>query len=64
MAAVYGTREQCRRVLSMPYSKHDINVALMRGLLSDHLKELNEVAEAVNFGKAKSRKYENMELTT
>lgn len=62
MAAVHGTCDQCRRVLAMPYSRHDITVVFMRDSLIEHMEELDAVASAINFDKTKSRKFENMEL--
>ena len=62
MAAVHGTRDQCRRVLAMPSSRHDITVVFMRDSLIERMGELDAVANAINFGKTKSRKFENMEL--
>ncbi len=62
MAAAYGTRDQCRRVLAMPYSRNDITVVFIRDSLIERMKELDAVANAIIFDKTKNRKFENMEL--
>lgn len=63
-AATHGSMEQCRRVLAMPYSRHDITVVFMRDWLIERMEELDEVANAINFGKTRTRNYQEMELST
>lgn len=62
-AAMHGNRAQCMQVLQDEYPSHNITLVFMRDALIDRLKELDKVAQAVNFSKAKSRTYE-MERTT
>ncbi len=63
-AATHGSMDQCRRVLAMPYSRHDITVVLMRDLLVERIEELDIVASVINFGKTKTRRNLEMELST
>lgn len=62
-AAMHGNRAQCMQVLQGEYPSHNVRLVFMRDALIDRLKELDKVAQAVNFGKVKSRTYE-MERTT
>ena len=61
-AALYGSRDQCRRVLDMSCSSREMGVRFCRDMLIHRIKELDEVAEAIHSGKTKTRKYETMEL--
>lgn len=62
-AAMHGNRAQCMQVLQGEYPSHNITLVFMRDALIDRLKELDKVAQAVNFSKAKSQTYE-MERAT
>lgn len=63
-AASHGNKNQCRRVLAMPYSCHDITVVFMREWLIERIKELDEAANAINVGRERTRKNQEMELST
>ncbi len=63
-AATHGSMDQCCRVLAMPFSRHDITVVLMRDWLVERMEELDKVANAINFGITKTRKNQEMELST
>ena len=62
-AAMHGNRAQCMQVLQGEYPSHNVTLVFMRDALIDRLKELDKVAQAVNFGHTKTRTYE-MERTT
>lgn len=62
-AAMHGNRAQCMRFLQREYPTHNVTLMFVRDVIIDRLQELDEVAQAVNFGKAKSRTHE-MERTT
>lgn len=64
MAALYGNRNQCTRALAMSSASKDILLSAMRDDLVERMQELEEVENAINFGKTITRKNQEMELST
>lgn len=63
-AALYGNREQCSRALAMSSATKDPLISFMRDDLIERMRELEEVDNAINFGKTIARKKQEMELST
>lgn len=63
-AALYGNREQCSRALAMSSATKDPLISFMRDDLIERMRELEEVDNAINLGKAIARKNQEMELST
>lgn len=62
-AALYGNREQCSRALAMSSVTKDPLLSFMRDDLIERMRELEEVDNAINFGKTIARKKQEMELS-
>ena len=63
-AALHGNREQCQRALTIIANTKDILHLFMRDDLIERMRELDEVDNAINFGKTIIRKNQGMELST
>lgn len=63
-AALYGNREQCSRALAMSSATKDPLISFMRDDLIERIRELEEVDNAIDFGKIITRKNQEMELST
>ena len=63
-AALYGNREQCSRALAMSSATKDPLISFMRDDLIERMRELEEVDNAINFGKTITRKNQEMEIST
>lgn len=63
-AALYGNQEQCSRALAMSSKSKDILISFMRDDLIKRMRELEEVDNAINFGKTITRNNQEMELST
>lgn len=63
-AALHGNREQCQRALTIIANTKDILHLFMRDDLIERMRELDEVDNAINFGKTIIRKNQEMELST
>ena len=63
-AALYGNREQCNRALAMSSATKDPLISFMRDDLIERMQELEKVDNAINFGKTRTRKNHEMELST
>lgn len=63
-AALHGNREQCSRAFAMSSATKDPLISFMRNDLVERMRELDEVDNAISFGKTITRKNQEMELST
>lgn len=63
-AALHGNREQCSRAFAMSSATKDPLISFMRNDLVERMRELDEVDNAIDFGKIITRENQEMELST